>query len=100
MVEAIVAFDEYLGKSGLSFTGTITYKNNDAVRQAAAEAPADRIHAETDCPFLSPVPFRGKRNEPARVARVVETIAQLRDISVEEADRLTESNTRRLFKIT
>ena len=81
----------------LSFTGTITYKKSEPVREALAMVPADRFHVETDCPFLAPVPFRGKRNEPAYVRRVLEEAAAIRQIAVDEAERLTEQNTRRLF---
>ena len=83
----------------LSFTGTITYPGNDAVREAVRLAPWDRIHVETDCPFLAPVPRRGKRNEPAYVRYVLEEVARIKGVGIEEADRRTEANTRRLFGI-
>ncbi|HEX2660305.1 MAG TPA: TatD family hydrolase [Polyangia bacterium] len=81
----------------LSFSGILTFKTADDIRAAARFAPADRILVETDAPFLAPIPHRGKRNEPAFVAHTLETLAALRGISREEADRITSENTRRLF---
>jgi TatD DNase family protein len=65
----------------VSFSGIITFRNADTVRDAATIVPADRLLAETDAPYLAPAPFRGKRNEPAWVARVVETLAAVRGTS-------------------
>ena len=62
----------------VSFSGIITFRNAGTVREAAAAVPADRLLAETDAPYLAPTPYRGKRNEPAWVARVVETLAEVR----------------------
>ena len=84
----------------LSFSGILTFKNAGPIREAAAFAPLDRVLIETDAPFLAPIPYRGQRNEPAYVARTLETLAALRGISVEEADRATSENTRRLFKLS
>ena len=84
----------------LSFSGILTFKNAGPIREAAVFAPLDRVLIETDAPFLAPIPYRGQRNEPAYVARTLETLAALRGISVEEADRATAENTRRLFKLT
>ena len=81
----------------LSFTGAITYPKSDRARRVVRGAPWDRLHVETDCPFLAPVPRRGKRNEPALVARVVEEVAAIRGATAQEADARTEANTRRLF---
>jgi TatD DNase family protein len=83
----------------LSFSGILTVKAADDIRAAAAFAPADSILVETDAPFLAPIPHRGKRNEPAFIARTLETLATLRGISLEEADRVTTENTRRLFGV-
>ena len=83
----------------LSFSGILTFKTAEPIRQAAAFAPIDRILVETDAPFLAPVPFRGKRNEPAYVARTLETLANLRGISLDEADRHTTENARRVFRL-
>lgn len=82
----------------VSFAGPITYGGKKAGEIIRRIAP-DRILVETDCPYLAPAPFRGKRNEPAYVKFVVEKIAQILDKPVEEIDRLTEQNTRRLFHL-
>jgi len=82
----------------LSFSGIITFPKAAGVRDAAALAPADQILVETDSPYLSPEPHRGKRNEPARVARVAEVLAEIRRISLDDAARLTTENARRLFR--
>ncbi len=81
----------------LSFSGILTFKNADAIRAAAQFAPLDRVLVETDAPYLAPIPYRGQRNEPAYIARTLETLAGLKGISLDEADRLTTENTRRLF---
>jgi TatD DNase family protein len=83
----------------LSFSGILTFKNADDIRAAAAFAPADRLLVETDAPYLAPIPHRGQRNEPAFVARTLEALARLRAVPLEEADRLTSENTRRLFGV-
>ncbi len=82
-----------LGMS-LSFSGVITFRNADAVRDAAARAPLDRILVETDCPYLAPVPHRGKRNEPAWVAATAQALARLRGMPAEELARVTTENAR------
>ncbi|MES1205747.1 MAG: TatD family hydrolase [Pseudomonadota bacterium] len=84
----------------LSFSGILTFKKADDIRAAAAFAPPDRLLVETDAPYLAPIPHRGQRNEPAYVARTLEALALLRGLSVEDADRLTEENTRRLFSFS
>jgi TatD DNase family protein len=84
----------------LSFSGIVTFKNADEIRDAARFAPLDRILVETDAPYLAPMPYRGKRNEPAFVARTLEALARLRGISIEDADRATTENAQRLFAIT
>lgn len=66
----------------LSFSGIVTFRNAEAIRQVAAWAPLDRILVETDAPYLAPVPHRGKRNEPAFVVHVAEAVARLRGMSV------------------
>ena len=66
----------------ISFSGIVTFKNALAIREVARKAPLDRILAETDAPYLAPVPYRGKRNEPAYVRHVAEEIARLRDLSL------------------
>jgi TatD DNase family protein len=81
----------------VSFAGPLTYPKNDALRAAAAFAPADRIVVETDSPFLPPQTFRGKRNEPAYVVHTLQALANVRGLSLEEAADLTFANSLRLF---
>jgi TatD DNase family protein len=83
----------------LSFSGILTFKNAEPVRQAAVFAPLDRVLVETDAPFLAPIPHRGKRNEPAFLINTLQVLAALRGIAVEEAAAATEANTRRLFAL-
>jgi len=81
----------------VSFTGILTFKNSDALRAIAAELPADRILVETDAPYLAPLPYRGKRNEPAYVVETAKVLAQVRGVSAEEIARQTTGNFFRLF---
>ncbi|HEX8234367.1 MAG TPA: TatD family hydrolase [Abditibacteriaceae bacterium] len=81
----------------LGFTGLVTFKNAQSVRDVAQFCPRDRILIETDSPYLAPVPHRGKTNEPAFLPRVAETIAALHDIGVEELAEVTTQNAQRLF---
>ncbi len=81
----------------LGFTGLVTFKNAQSVRDVAQFCPLDRLLIETDAPYLAPVPFRGKTNEPSYLPRVAATIAELHGISVEECARITSENARRLF---
>jgi TatD DNase family protein len=76
----------------VSFTGIVTFKNGAGVRQVAAQIAAWKFMVETDCPYLAPVPFRGKRSEPAHTRIVAQTIAAAREISLEEvAEATTET---------
>jgi TatD DNase family protein len=84
----------------LSFAGNLTYPSAQAIRDAAAAAPANRILVETDAPFLAPIPLRGQRNEPAYVAHTAAALAALRGISPEELADLTTGNFHRLFPTT
>ena len=85
----------------ISFTGILTFKKSDALRELAAELPADRIMVETDAPYLAPGKFRGKRNEPAYVVEVAKVLAETRGVSLEEISRQTTENFFRLFsKVT
>ncbi len=81
----------------LSFSGTVTFKNAEGPRDAAGATPLENIVVETDSPFLTPHPHRGKRNEPAYVTFVVDAIARLKGISAEEAGRALSANASRLF---
>jgi TatD DNase family protein len=82
----------------LSFAGTITFKNNDHLRDALAVTPLDRILVETDAPYLAPVPYRGKRNEPAFVAATVAAVAALKGIDPKVLAAATTDNFFRLFQ--
>lgn len=87
----------------ISFSGILTFKNKsvDHVKESAAQVPSDRILIETDCPFLTPVPHRGKRpNQPAYVRHVAETLAQVRGVPLETIARQTTQNACALFKIS
>jgi TatD DNase family protein len=84
----------------LSFGGPVTFKNAKKPKEVAKEIPIDRLLIETDCPYLTPHPFRGKRNEPSYVKYVAEQIAELRELSVEEVAKKTSDNAKKLFGIT
>ena len=82
----------------LGFTGAVTFKKNDALREAAAFTPADRLLVETDAPYLTPEPKRSqKTNEPALVVHVAETVARVRNVSVSEVERISTENVASLF---
>lgn len=81
----------------LSFSGIVTFKNATTIKDVATRAPLDRILIETDAPYLAPVPYRGKTNEPAFVRHVAEEIARLRDVTVEVIAQATTDNFFRLF---
>ena len=84
----------------LSFSGILTFQNAGMLRDIAKIVPLDRLLIETDCPYLTPVPHRGKRNEPAFVRHVAETLAAILSVSdLDEIHRLTTENARRLFRI-
>ncbi len=84
----------------ISFSGTVTFKNAQQIHQSAQLVSKDRLLIETDCPFLSPVPKRGKRNEPAFVLHVAQAIAQLRGETVEEIAQTTTANACKLFNLS
>jgi len=83
----------------VSFAGMLTYKNADALRRVAAAIPHDRLLVETDSPYLTPVPFRGQRNEPAHVIHTAECLAKLHGRSLDEMASITARNARSLFQI-
>jgi TatD DNase family protein len=83
----------------ISFSGIITFKKADDLRHVATEIPLERLLIETDCPYLSPVPYRGKRNEPAYVVEVSKCLADLRSVSNEEMGQITSRNFARLFNL-
>jgi TatD DNase family protein len=82
----------------VSFTGIVTFKNGAAVREVAAQIPLWKFTVETDCPYLAPVPFRGKRCEPAHTRIVAETIAAAREISLEEIAEATTETAEKFFQ--
>jgi TatD DNase family protein len=81
----------------ISFTGILTFKKSQGLRDLAAELPADRIMVETDAPYLAPGKFRGKRNEPSYVVEIAKVLAEARKVSLEEVSRQTTENFFRLF---
>lgn len=83
----------------ISLGGPVTFKNAKKPKEVAAEVPLDRLLIETDCPYLAPHPFRGKRNEPAYVKLVAEQIASIKQVSVEEVARITTENAKKIFGI-
>jgi len=83
----------------ISFSGIVTFKNAKSIKEVAKSVPLDRILIETDAPYLSPVPYRGKTNEPAYVRYVAEEIARLRNLPVEAVAQATTENFCRLFKV-
>lgn len=82
----------------ISFSGIITFKNAKDLKEVAKQVPLDRVLVETDSPYLAPVPFRGKTNQPAYVKYVAQEIAELRDISFEAVEEATTENFFNLFK--
>jgi len=81
----------------ISFTGTVTFKNGAAVREVAAQVPLWKFMVETDCPYLAPVPFRGKRSEPAHTRIVAETIAAARQVPLKEIAETTTETAEKFF---
>ena len=94
MAEDVLALGFYI-----SFAGNVTFKKADALREVAREVPPERLLVETDCPYLSPVPFRGRRNEPAHVVETARFLAELRGVEAEELGRVTSENFARLFGV-
>ncbi len=83
----------------ISLGGPVTFKNAKKPKRVAIEVPLDRLLIETDCPYLAPHPYRGKRNEPAYVKLVAEQVAELKEISFEEVAQKTTENAKKLFGI-
>ncbi|MEJ2553011.1 MAG: TatD family hydrolase [Gammaproteobacteria bacterium] len=93
MAERAMELDFYI-----SFSGIVTFRNADALREVARRVPLERMLVETDAPYLTPVPYRGKSNQPAYVRHVAEHIAELRDESLESIARTTTDNFFKLFR--
>ena len=81
----------------ISFSGTVTFPKAEPTHDCARQVPEDRFLVETDCPFLAPVPRRGKRNEPAFVASVATRVAELRAVDLDSVACSSTANARRLF---
>lgn len=94
MAKWLIARGWYIG-----FTGVLTFKNARKALEVAGNIPLDRIVLETDCPYMSPEPFRGKRNDPGKLYRMAERLAELRGMTVEEVQERTFQNGRRLYRI-
>ena len=94
MARQLVDLGWYIG-----FTGVLTFKNARKAVETAASIPLDRIVLETDCPFMAPEPYRGKRNHPGYLPKMAEKLAEIRGIGLEEVHRATTENAKRLYRI-
>ena len=94
MARQLVNMGWYIG-----FTGVLTFKNARKAVETAASIPLDRIVIETDCPFMAPEPYRGKRNDPGMLPKMAEKLAEIRGISYEEAVKATTENAKRLYRL-
>ena len=83
----------------IGFTGVLTFKNARKAVEVASSIPLERIVLETDCPYMAPEPFRGKRNDPGKLYRMAEKLAEIRDLSVEEIHHITLENGKKLYRI-
>jgi len=94
MARQLVDLGWYIG-----FTGVLTFKNARKAIEVAQSIPLERIVIETDCPYMSPEPFRGRRNDPSRVCYMADKLAEIRGITPEDARRITFQNGKRLYRI-
>ena len=94
MAKELVKRGWYIG-----FTGVLTFKNARKAVEVAASIPLERIVLETDCPYMAPEPFRGKRNDPGKLYRMAEKLAEIRGMTVEEIRRITTENGKKLYRI-
>ena len=94
MARQLVDLGWYIG-----FTGVLTFKNARKAVETAASIPLERIVLETDCPYMAPDPFRGRRNDPGYIYRMAEKLAEIRGMSVEEIQAITTENGKRLYRI-
>ncbi len=83
----------------IGFTGVLTFKNARKAVEVASAIPLERIVLETDCPYMSPEPFRGRRNDPGKLYRMAEKLAELRGLTVAEVHEITTENGKRLYRI-
>ena len=83
----------------IGFTGVLTFKNARKAVEVASSIPLDRIVLETDCPYMAPEPFRGKRNDPGKIYRMAERLAEIRGLCVEEIHTITVENGKKLYRI-
>ena len=94
MARQLVNMGWYIG-----FTGVLTFKNARKAVETAERIPLERIVLETDCPFMAPEPFRGKRNDPGYLYRMAERLAEIRGLSVKEVTAITTENAKRLYRL-
>ncbi len=94
MAKELVKRGWYIG-----FTGVLTFKNARKAIEVASSIPLDRIVLETDCPYMSPEPFRGRRNDPGKLYRMAEKLAEIRGLTLEEIHRITTENGKRLYRL-
>ena len=95
MAKEYIKMGYYIGVGGV-----VTFKNARVLKEVVESTPLERILTETDCPYLAPVPFRGKRNCSAYISYVLDMIAELKGISREEAEQVTYENARNMYRIT
>ena len=94
---SLEAAKPFLNRYCLGIGGTLTFKNNKKTKELVKNLPLEKIVLETDCPYLTPVPFRGKRNEPIYTKYVAEEVARIKGISVEEVIRVTTENAKKIY---
>ncbi|MBO5953632.1 MAG: TatD family hydrolase [Oscillospiraceae bacterium] len=94
MAKQLVSLGWYIG-----FTGVLTFKNARRAIEAAQAIPLERIVLETDCPYMAPEPFRGRRNDPGYLYRMAEKLAEIKGVSVEDIHRITTENGKKLYRI-
>ena len=94
MAKELIGLGWYIG-----FTGVLTFKNARKAVEVASNIPLDRLVLETDCPYMAPEPFRGKRNDPGKLYRMAERLAELRGLTVGEVEAITTENGKRLYHI-
>lgn len=94
MAEWLIRRGWYIG-----FTGVLTFKNARRAVEVAAQIPLDRLVLETDCPYMSPEPFRGQRNDPGKLCRMAQRLSEIRGLPLEEIHRITMENGMRLYRI-